>query len=159
MLSFESTQEETSAVLYNTRYPIVLILNFSIYLFTHNFVLSSGNIVLSFCLSISYTHNVLLHRWLFIPAICVVVQLHHCSTVPLQSGIIFTISVHIPHHCSKETACTTSYSKYLGVWICFNKHFCTIVRCLHNYILNILHMSLSNPEDASVAPLGWNLQQ
>lgn len=26
-------------------------------------------------------------------------------------------------------------------------------------IVNILHMSLSNPEEASVAPLGWNLQQ
>lgn len=34
-----------------------------------------------------------------IPAISVVVQLHYCPTVALQSGIIFTVSIHIPHHC------------------------------------------------------------
>lgn len=26
-------------------------------------------------------------------------------------------------------------------------------------IINILQISLSNPDEASVAPLGWNLQQ
>lgn len=26
-------------------------------------------------------------------------------------------------------------------------------------VINILQMSLSNPDEASVAPLGWNLQQ
>lgn len=36
-----------------------------------------------------------------LPAICVVMQLHHCTTVTLQGGIVLTFSIHIPHHYRK----------------------------------------------------------
>lgn len=35
------------------------------------------------------------------PAVCVVMQLHHCSTVSLQRGIVITVSIDIPQHCQE----------------------------------------------------------
>lgn len=70
----------------------------------------------------------------FIPAICVVVQLHHCSAVALQSGIILTISIHIPHHCSKKIKQknNTVYNKLFTVYgriNMFSTRICELQDC------------------------------
>jgi hypothetical protein len=36
------------------------------------------------------------------PAICVIVQLHHCSTVSLQRRIVITVSIDVPQHCEED---------------------------------------------------------
>lgn len=83
----------------------------------------------------------------YLPAICVVVQLHHCSTVSLQCGVIFAISIHVPEHCSKKTQNTGTHQVI---------HSEEVVASLQRFTgsLTNLHMSLSNPEEARVAPLG-----
>lgn len=156
MLSFESTQEETSAVLYNTRYPIVLILIFSIYLFTHNFVLSS--LVILFCHFVCsslypqcFTSSMVAHTC----HLCcsAAPSLLHCA--PSEWHNFHNLRTHSTS-LQQRNAMYNKLFKVSGSMNMFYQAFvnCTIVRCLQNYILNILHMSLSNPEDASVAPLG-----
>lgn len=59
---------------------------------------------------------------MYAPSICVVVQLHHSTTVAFQSGKVFTLSVHIPHHCKKintEIKLNKLYSLYIVGQICF----------------------------------------
>ena len=47
----------------------------------------------------------------FLPAICVIMQLHHCTTVPLKSSKVIAVSIHVPHHwkgCKPESHCYIS---------------------------------------------------